>query len=185
VSQFEYVSVAVALVYALVVGRVLAGITPALARDRRYLVHAGWLVQILLVCVLQWWTLWRTSDVEWTAIRFLWILSIPSLQYIRAAILLGASESIDSYRDHFYAVRRMYFSVGLLNAAQGILGSWVLGAVPWLTLAPGHAGMPVLAAISLVGLISSNEVVHKVLVGVSLLLAAALFALPPPLPTPA
>jgi hypothetical protein len=169
--------VAFALVYALAVGRVLAGIMPALAADRRYFVHAGWLVQILLVCVLQWWTLWRTIDVEWTAFRFLWILSVPSLQYVRVAILLGTPESIDSYREHFYAVRRTYFSVGVLISVHAALGPWVTGMVPWFTPAPIHLGTSVLATIMVVGLASSNEVVHKILLGVALLLAAGLFAL--------
>ena len=99
-SQFEYVSVAIALIYALAVGRVLAGLTPALAPTRRYPVHAAWLIQTLLVCVTQWWGLWRTSEVEWTAFKFLWILGMPSLAYVRAAILLGTPESVPSYREN-------------------------------------------------------------------------------------
>jgi hypothetical protein len=157
---------------------VLAGITPALAPTRRYPLHAGWLVQILLACVAQWWNLWRTSTVEWTALLFLWVLAMPSLQYVRAAILLGTPESATSYREHFFAVRHTYFAIGLATAVHSGLSPWVFGQVPWFTLVPGfHAGMLALAGYSVVGLSSANETLHRVLVRFALVLSAIVLAL--------
>jgi hypothetical protein len=176
-SQFEYVSVAVALIYALAVGRVLAGITPALAPTRRYSVHAAWLIQILLVCVAQWWGLWRTSTVEWTAFKFLWILAMPSLAYVRAAILLGTPESVPSFREHFFRVRHMYFAIGLATPVHSGLTPWVLGQVPWLTFLPGfHLGMLAIAGYCVVGLSSKSETVHRAVAGIALLLSLVVLA---------
>lgn len=176
-SQFEYVSVAIALIYALAVGRVLAGLAPALAPTRRYSVHAAWLVLTLLACVVQWWGLWRTNTVEWTGFRFLWILAMPSLQYIRAAILLGTPESVPSYREHFFEVRRAYFAIGLAVPAHSSVTPWVLGQVPWLTFMPGfHLGMLGIAGYSIVGLSTTNETTHRVVVGIALLLAMIVLA---------
>lgn len=178
-SQFEYISVAIALIFALVVGRVLAGITPALAPTRRYSVHAAWLAQILLSCVAQWWNLWRTFDVDWTAFRFLWILAMPSLQYVRTAVLVGTPESVVSYQEHFFAVRRTYFAIGLAIPIHSSLSPWVLGNAPWFTFVPGfHPGMLALGIGCLVGLSSSNETLHRALVGLFLLLASIILLLP-------
>ena len=173
VSQFEYVSVAIALIYALAVGRVLAGITPALAPTRRYSVHAAWLVHILLVCATQWWLLWRTSTVEWTALKFVWILALPSLQYVRAAILLGTPESVPSYREHFFGVRRTYFAVSLAVPVHSSLTLWVLGQAPWFTFTGFHLTMLPIAGFCVVGLASSRETVHRAVVGLALLFSVA------------
>ena len=178
-SQFEYVSVAIALVFTLAVGRVLAGVNGALASERRYLVHAGWLAHILLACVAQWWVLWSVSTVEWTAFRFLWVLAMPSLQYLRAEVLLGDAGSVASYRDHFYRVRRPYFALAAAVSVHAGLTPWVLGIVPWLTPAPIHLGASLVAAIALVGFVSRSERVHAILIWLGLGLVAASFALMP------
>ena len=178
-TQFEYVSVAVALVFTLAVGRVLAGVNHAVARERRYLVHAGWVVHVPIVCVAQWWILWETNSVEWTAVRFLWVLVAPTLQYLRATVLLGDAGSVISYREHFYRVRRPYFALLAAIAVHAGLGPWVLGMAPWFTLAPVHATALAIGAIALVGLASHSERVHGVLVCVALALAFATFAVAP------
>jgi hypothetical protein len=171
--------VAIALIYALAVGRVLAGITPALAPTRRYSVHAAWLILIMLACVVQWWGLWRTSAVEWTAFRFLWILAMPSLQYVRAAVLLGTPESVPSYREHFFGVRRTYFAVGLAIPLHSSATPWVLGQAPWLTFIPGfHLGMLAIAGYCVVGLSTTNETVHRAVAGIALLVALIVLTRP-------
>ena len=43
-TQFEYVSVAVALVYSFAVARIVSALPAILAPDRRYWVHALWVV---------------------------------------------------------------------------------------------------------------------------------------------
>lgn len=181
-SQFEYVSVAVALVFTLAVGRVLAGLNDAVSSERRYFVHAGWVVHILLACVALWWAIWRNINVEWTAFRFLWVLAVPALQYLRAAVLLGDAGSVASYRDHFYRVRRPYFALVGVVAIHGGLSPWVLGRVPWLTPSPNHLGASLVAAIALVGFSSSSERLHSILVWLGLGLVVASFALLPGAP---
>ena len=43
-----------ALLYALIMARLLGGITLALEQSRRYWVHAAWIFTLVLVAVLQW-----------------------------------------------------------------------------------------------------------------------------------
>ncbi len=57
-SHFEYVSVALALLYALILGRLLSGLAPALDQSRRYSYHAAWIFALILIALLQRWGYW-------------------------------------------------------------------------------------------------------------------------------
>ena len=182
-SQFEFVSVAFALIYALAVGRLLTGLAVGLERGRRYPLHAVWVAALLLVCVVQWWTFWRARDVEWSAFRFLWTLTAPSLMYVKAIVLIGLEPlRIESYRDRFFDRRAVFFALLFCDAIALGLGPWVLGLVPWLSAAPAHPGAAGLAVLSITGLVFSSPAVHAGIVGVILLLAAWNLFLLSPLP---
>jgi len=178
VSHFEYVSVAVALIYAIAVGRLLSGLSFSLSTDRQYWVHTTWLLTLLLVSVMSWWTIWRLNEVTWTPIRFLWVLALPSLLYLRANILLGRQGAEpDSYYDYFYAQRRLFFSLGIGISLWIALTPWVQGLLPWLELGPIHINAVMLASISLLGLWFRSPAVHGVLATVSLISSASGFFL--------
>ena len=185
-SHFEYVSVAMALLFALVLGRLLKGLTPCLNAGRRYPVQVAWIFQLLLVCVLQWWALWAAKEVAWTPIRFLWVLTVPGLQYVRASVLTGENPAaVDSYRDHFFKQRVRFFSLSLANAGQASSTSWVLGLEPWLSVAPIHRVAAILATLSIAGLVFKSTTAHAILVSLNLLLAAAAYFLVPVIAPPA
>jgi hypothetical protein len=140
VSHFEYVSVAIALIYALAVGRLLSGLSLSITESRRYWVHTTWIVVLLLVSVMSWWFMWRGNEVTWTPIRFLWALSMPALIYVRAAVLLGnPADAPASFYDHFYEKRPLFFTLALVSAGFLAVVPWIFGIVPWFTLAPAHA----------------------------------------------
>ncbi len=178
-SHFEYVAVAFALLNALVVGRLLGGVGSVFDRSRRYWVHAAWVVTLVLVAALQWWSFWGSRDVEWTPIRFLWVLSIPGLLFVAAGVLVGeAPGSVASFRHHFFERRVPFFSLSMASAVIIGLGPWILGQVPWFTSSPTHAVAVALMALSLAGLCLRTHTVHTALVGLGLLVAAAAFLVP-------
>ncbi len=175
-SHFEYVSVATALVYALAVGRLLSGLSVSLSSDKRYWVHTTWVFTLLLICVFSWWTMWNLNEVTWTPIRFLWVLSLPSLLYLRANILLGRpGNEPDSYYDYFYVQRRLFFSLGIVISVWIALTPWVQGIYPWLRLAPIHINAVILASISLLGFWSGSPTVHGALAILSIVGSASGF----------
>lgn len=185
-SHFEYVSVAIALLSALAIGRLLSGFSPALDRNRRYWLHLGWVVALILVCVTQWWGLWRMRDVSWTPLRFLWVLSMPGLLYIQAAVLLSDNPAgVESFRIHYFERRVRFFSVALVSAIVTGLSPWIFGHVPWLSPAPVHSIAVALACIATTGLVVKNSAVHAVLVALSLVIAIASFVIAPPFATAA
>ena len=175
-SHFEYVSVAVALIYALTVGRLLTVVSSAFDRRSRYWVHSGWVVTLLLVCVLQWWMLWNASQVAWTPVRFLYVLALPALLFVRAGALVGeSSDGPISFHERFYEMRIRFFSLGVVTAGMGFFSPWMLGIVPWFAPTPIHTTALVLMALSVVGVVSKNATVHAVLVVVAFVLASSSF----------
>ncbi len=180
-SHFEYVSVAIALIYALVVGRLLSGLTPSMDEGRRYLVQIGWIVILLLVCVLQWWIVWRTKPVDWSPLRFLWVLTSPALLFVRTGALVGADPSaVTSYRTHFYEKRVVFFALGIASAFVAGLTPWILGLIPWFSLAPIHPTTLTLAGLSLAGMVLRNERAQVALVLLTGALVIISFYLPEP-----
>jgi hypothetical protein len=175
-----------ALIFALVLGRLLKGLTPCLNAGRRYPVQVAWIFVLLLVCVLQWWALWTAKEVAWTPIRFLWVLAIPGLIYVRASVLTGENpEAVDSFRDHFFKQRVRFFSLGLAQAGLASLTLWVLGLEPWLSVAPIHRIASILATLSIAGLVFESTTAHAIIVSLNLMLAAASFFLLPVIAPPA
>lgn len=169
-SHYEYVSVAMALIYALAVGRLLSGLSLSMTENRHYWVHTTWLVVLLLVSVLSWWAFWAANQVTWTALRFLWALSMPALLYVRANALLGRpGEEPDSFYDYFYEKRKLFFSLGLVISGFILLTPWVLGIVPWLELAPLHFHAVTLFCVSALGLCFRSPTVQAALVLLSLI----------------
>jgi len=179
-SHFEYISVAIALVFALAVGRLLAGLSPSLESGRRYSLHAAWVVGLLLAAVMQWWVIWRISHVAWTPIRFLWALAIPGIIFVRAGVLLSAHpDEVASFRDHFFAHRIQFFALGVIGGIHAAMSPWVLGIVPWLEFAPVHPNTISLTVLSTLGLIFKDARVHALIVLVSLLgVLSAFYVLP-------
>ena len=180
-SHFEYVSVAVALVSALAVGRLLSGFSASIDRERRYWIHVGWVVGLLLACVAQWWGLWRMHDVSWDPVRFLWVLAMPGLLLVQATVLVSEEPSrVASYRAHYFQQRTRFFALTLASAVVLGLSAWVFGNVPWLRWAPVHPVALALGGLGAVGLASSKPIVHACLVATALVISVSSFFLVPP-----
>ncbi len=175
-SHFEYISVAYALIYALAVGRLLGGLSPAMDASRRYWVHLIWILLLLLVAVAGWWVGWGSAEVMWTPPRFLLGLSLPAIIFLRASVLLGNSnDPPDSYYDHFYETRVRFFSLGVAAAVAIIFVPWVYGSTQWFTWAPIHLDAIGLLVISVIGMYSKNPTVHAAIAVLSLISIATTF----------
>jgi len=188
VSHFEYVSVAVALIFALAIGRLVGGLPSALDRERRDWLHLSWVMVLLVVAAANWWQIWALQGVDWTPLRFMWVLSVPVLFTLRSVILVGDDpHQIPSFRDHFLGIRRPFFAVGLIQGAMFLLGPWVLGVAPWFTTAPVHRLALGLLLISGVGLSTEKHPVQAALVVATLAMVLTAFSgalFTPATPTP-
>jgi hypothetical protein len=170
VSQFEFVSVGLALVYSFAVARLLAALPFVLARDKRYGVHVIWFAVTMLALVNTWWSFWLIRAVDWNALRFVWALSVPSLIYLRAGALVSQSPAtVRSWRDHYYQARGPFFGIGLAIMANSVLRPWVMGLEHSL---PSLAFPLTLSLLYGVGLATDRSRIHAGLGVVNLLMLA-------------
>ncbi len=160
-TQFEYVSVATALLYSIGVGRLLIGLPHAFQKGKRSGLTVMWAIYLLLYCSVTWWLLWRAIDVEWNSVRFIWALLLPALIIVRASILLGpAPDTISDFEAYFYEHRRKFHGVGIIGATAAFLVPWVYGAFPWFTLSPVQPGATVSIVLSLIAFLTPNPKVQ-------------------------
>ena len=169
-TTFEYLAIAYSLIFSATALRLVGGLSHTFRKGHRYTVHAGFVVLILFGTVLNFWSFLSYRGVDWTFARFIAMLAIPGTLYFVASTLIPDDPSlIERWKDHYFQRRIQLFS--------GIAG-W--GA---LTLAnttfildhpfdhPARSVQLGLLFVGICGLGSARPVVHKVLVGVMLLLA--------------
>ena len=177
VSQFEYVSVALALLYSFTVARLLTALPSVVAPGRRYWIHAAWVAAIILATLVTWWTVWALREVSWTALRFVWILSVPALIHLRAGLLVSeAPAAIESWHDHYFQKRIAFFGVGAVQGLNALLIPWVMGTVPWFSAAAAHFPAASLLLISALGLSMKHPLVHGTLVTANLVMLVLFLA---------
>lgn len=172
-TLFEYISVAFSIVLSLGAASLLRVLPSVFRLGRRYWTHATWVVSLLFLHALAWWSLWSYSGVEsWTLLTFLLVLLQPGLLYLNASVLVGeAPEAGESWRDRFYGTRRWFFSVRICYVTVIILASWqVLGIE---LLHPARAFGASHIALSIVGIGTANERAQAVLALVEFLLIIA------------
>jgi hypothetical protein len=150
VSHFEYISVAVSLVYSLILAKLLGALPASLHRDRRYWVHSIWVVNLLLATLGSWWEIWSYREVVWTPTGCFTLIAIPSIVYLRAAVLLSdRSREVRSWRDHYYSVRGPFFLLQLVGSIHFATAPWIIsGAMRPGTTLIGSASFGVLAALA-------------------------------------
>jgi len=171
VSKFEFVSVALALVYSFAAARLLAALPWVVNPERRYWVHSVWFCVVMLALAVTWWQVWLLREVAWNAIRFVWALAIPSLIYLRAGALVSQDpEAQTSWREHYFRARVPFFGIGIAIALNTALVPWVMGVVPWFELGPAHVGSGILLLLYSVGLASRRPSIHGALAIVNLAL---------------
>jgi hypothetical protein len=162
VTLFEYISVAFSIVLSLGAANLLRTLPSAFAPGRRYWIHATWVVSLLFLHALAWWSLWSYSRVEsWTLLTFLLVLLQPGLLYLNASVLVGeVLGSGESWRERFYGSRRWFFSVRVCYVTVIVFASWQILGVELLHPARAFGASHI--ALSVVGVGTANERVQSV-----------------------
>ena len=170
-TQFEFISVAASIVLALSAARLLAALPHVLAPGRRYWVHALWSVMLLSMHLGFWWAIWIYRDIDpWTFRGFVAVMLTPAFLYLTVSSLVSDSPAtIESWRAHFYAKHRAFFSLYLATAVSIPLRQFtVLGnaGAPFVEGVPAMPMPPlfVLLSLQVVGIVATTERIHALLV---------------------
>ena len=171
-TTFEYLAIAYSLLFSAIALRLVGGLSHVFHRERRYGVHAAFVVMVLFATVQNFWVLLSYQDVEWTFVRFIGLLAVPGTLYFIASILVPDNpSSIESWREYYFEKRIGFYS--------GIIG-WMLMAFVNTTFT---LGMPLASPARLVqlgvlvvgvcGLSSAHPLVHQALAGLMFVMALA------------
>ena len=161
-TLFEYLSVALSIVLSLSALRLVNGLRGGLSANRRYWVHTLWMVVMLGICLSHWWTSWSFRAADWTFATFVLMLSGPALLYFVVGTLVpeGSDESFEP-EAHFFE-NRVQFYVGLIcYMVLATFDGYLIMDAP--LIAPARVIQVLGALLAVLGLISSNRALHKVL----------------------
>jgi hypothetical protein len=179
-TQFEYVSVAISIVFSFAVLRLLDALPHAVSAARRYWIHGVWVAFLLWWSAVFWWLSWSHSarQTEFGFPEFLLLVTPPGVLYLclcATALVSEAPAQVPSRREHFWAVRRRFFGLALI----------LLGLLAFTSLAMQHIPLvhllrvPQLALFGLftTGFVSRDERTHGVVALLGAALALAMIAL--------
>jgi len=166
-TQFEFISVAVSIVLALSVARLLTAVPHLLAPGRRYWVHGLWAASLLPIHLGFWWAIWAYREVDpWTFRGFAAVMLTPGLLYLTVTTLVSDRPgSVESWRERFYARRRVFFFLLFVTLVSSPLRQFAVLGSP--RPSPG-TGTPVVAGLLLllvgaIGVFTGKERIHQVL----------------------
>ena len=169
-TQFEFISVAASIVLALSAARLLGAFPHLLAPSRGYWVHALWAVSLLAIHLGFWWAIWTYREVDpWTFRGFAAVMLTPALLFMTVSTLVSDSPAaIESWRTHFYARHRIFFSLYIAVLLSVPFRQFVVlgNAMAPITGVPAPS-VPLLLGvllIPLIGIVATNERIHALLV---------------------
>ena len=180
-THFEYLAIAFSLVISFSAMRMLAGLPHVLAPANVYWIHGCFVISHLLVTAVSFWNMWNFRVADWSLPRFLLVLAIPgSLYYCACALVPERPDEVESWRDHYFELRRRYFGGVFFLICSISITLYAVVGVPILTIE--RVPQVVAGTIAAAGFASANERLHATLaltMLASLLLSSiAIFASP-------
>ena len=159
-THFEFVTVAVSMVYALSIARCLDAMPFAFDRDRRYWIHFTWLCVKLANPAVLWWSLWGLNEAGTLPFSsFLALLIIPGTLYLQVIALVTTNPSdITDWKTHYYARRMLFFGTNIFLLFMLLLAGHFLYATP--SPIPIKLTQILTIILSGIAMISQNEKLH-------------------------
>ncbi len=155
---FEFLSVAVSIVLALTLGKLIAATPHVFSPRARDVIHAGFFLITNFVVLAIWWYVWTLHDkATWNFLEFLIMMGSPIGLYLAAHVLVSdVPREVASWREHFASVHRWYFAAILATVLFAIVRNvWVLGEQLLFAL-----GLILLSMVITIGIVSPRRGVH-------------------------
>lgn len=174
-SLFEFIVGMVSIIMALAMAQLFVGLTELMqqrARVKFFPPHSIWVVNLFLIIIVHWWSLWTFRDLTWNFAMFFYSLLGPGLMFFLATMLNPRHQgpgTID-VAAHFQNIRQFFLAVFMIMLVLVTFDGPFFGTEAFFNpLRVAQAFMFMLAAW---GLASKREFVQlsiavAVLVGVS------------------
>jgi hypothetical protein len=165
-SDFEYLSVLVSIILGLGITNILGGFGAMVRnrhRTRLYMPVLVTMFTMFLIHVQTWWSMFGLRDLpHWTIVEFFTVLAQPTVLYLASAMLVpdfSAEGEID-LRAQYRRERLWFFGSMLMLIVISLLRPVILsGRLTQTSDLIGHGFF--LAAI-IIGLVTDNDRVHKI-----------------------
>lgn len=163
---FEHLSVFVSIVLGLAVVHLLGGVSLVLdarIRTEIYWVHLLWTANMLFLIILVWLGNFVLAPVAtFSAAHFLNLLGYAMAMYLMSALLYPVhGEEVTDFREHFFANRARFFSVGVFFVVTDALDGFLEHRATGLDLNPGqYATLAVWLVLFVIGIRTSGERFH-------------------------
>lgn len=172
VSLFEYLAIAYSLVLSFAAVRLVSGLSHALDANRRYWIHVGYVCLGLFSALALFWAHWSTRDLNWTFLTFTVNLAGPGMVYfLSCTIVPDRPDSVESWQDYFFSVRRRYFGGLCVWAGLMVANTTLLLEMPLVH--PSRIIQIGLACLGVAGLASGSPRGHAAILGLGLLIVVA------------
>jgi hypothetical protein len=162
-TVFEFLSVAISIVLALTLGKLVAATPHVFSRDKRDPIHAGLFLVNCFVVLNIWWFVWSLHEkTSWNFLEFLILMGSPIALYLAAHLLVSdVPGEVRSWREHFAGVHRWYFAAILATAIfANVRTVWVVGEEANLAV-----GFVVIGILFIPGIFSPRRSVHAAILG--------------------
>ena len=108
---FNYIAIAFSFVYTAAALRLIGGLSAAINKNRRYIVHLLFIVIQLISIITSFWGVWAHRNLEdWKLYKFIFLLIDGALYYFIATVLVPENPNeVDSWRDHYYKNKHKLF----------------------------------------------------------------------------
>lgn len=143
--------------------RLLGGLRWTIDLHRVYWVHLLYVVNLLIITSLVWWSLWFQRNTTWSYLSFAYNLLIgPGIMYFLAVLLVPERpRRIKSWRNYFYRIHKIFYGALLALVLAALAGSLLITQTPLFHPTQGVIFLGLF--LSLTGLISKNHTVHAML----------------------
>jgi hypothetical protein len=134
-SIFEFLTVAVSIVLALGLSKLISSTPHVFDERKRDWLHASYFVFLVAAHIIVWWRIWLLNDVSsWNILQFVILMGSPLSLYLGATALVSVSpEQVDDWKAYFQNHSRWILAALAAVIFFGLARSYFIQEIlpPW------------------------------------------------------
>ncbi len=93
-SHFEFIAIAISIIFAMTLGRLVAGLPQVAGRSPPDYLQLAFLITLIAHQILLWWRMWMLSSIEqWNFLGYFLMVVAPLSYYLTAIALVDSPET--------------------------------------------------------------------------------------------
>lgn len=156
-SHFEFISIAVSIIFAMTLGRLVASLPEITSRPNRDYLQIAFVVVFIAHQILLWWRIWQLNSIEqWNFLEYFLIIAAPLANYLTAVALVGTQGASEDNEESFS--RKWFF--------YALAATWTISAInTWYLLDIQPYFLAVMTLVAAAGALFDKRWIHYVILG--------------------